>query len=296
MKNHIKQFYEEKTNAKFRTFVNYYRGYNKFRKHNKELAEIVLRNAEFKDKHEGERCFILGNAPSIREQDLSLLENEVVMTVNQAARMKDFGKLKTNYHFFMDANFFRLDLSDSGDREIFETMKKIRTEDNNPICFFTWGGYEFAQKNQLDGWLDMRYIVFPLEFYDGYNFPIDFTRLVPGFSTVVQMAIYMAIYMGFKEIYLLGCDCTGILSVINTKLGDADNILYGYEQTKATVVFNNKVIKDNPMEDYMLAFYNMFRDYRLLGELCKNNGCKLFNATKGGILDSIPRVRYEELF
>lgn len=296
MKNYIKQFYEEKTSVRFRTFVNYYRGYSKFRKHNKELAEIVLRNAEFKDKHKGERCFILGNAPSIKEQDLSLLENEVVMTVNQAARMEDFRKLKTNYHFFIDASFFRLDLSNSGDREIFETMKKIRTEDNNPICFFTWGGYEFARKTQLDEWLDMRYIVFPLEFYDGYNLPIDFTRLVPGFSTVVQMAIYTAIYMGFKEIYLLGCDCTGILSVINTKLGDTDHLLYGYEQTKATVTFNNKAIKNNPMEDYMLAFYNMFRDYRLLGELCKNNGCKLFNATEGGILDSIPRVSYEALF
>ena len=59
------------------------RGVNKAFKKNKEIRALVGSNAEFKDIHKGQRCFIVGNGPSLNDEDLSLLENEYVFTVNK---------------------------------------------------------------------------------------------------------------------------------------------------------------------------------------------------------------------
>jgi len=37
---------------------------------------------QFRDKHKGERCFIIGNGPSLRNTDISLLEDEITFGVN----------------------------------------------------------------------------------------------------------------------------------------------------------------------------------------------------------------------
>ena len=38
---------------------------------------------DYKNKHQGERCFILGNGPSLKDIDLSLLENEITFGTNR---------------------------------------------------------------------------------------------------------------------------------------------------------------------------------------------------------------------
>ena len=47
---------------------------------------------------------------------------------------------------------------------------------------------------------------------------------IPSFTTVVQYCIIVAIYMGFNEIYLLGCDSTGIVATINCALNQKNKI------------------------------------------------------------------------
>ena len=36
-----------------------------------------------KDTHRGQRCFIIGNGPSLKNTDLALLENEVTFGLNR---------------------------------------------------------------------------------------------------------------------------------------------------------------------------------------------------------------------
>ena len=37
----------------------------------------------FKNKHDGQRCFIIGNGPSLTAEDLNLLKNEVTFAANR---------------------------------------------------------------------------------------------------------------------------------------------------------------------------------------------------------------------
>jgi hypothetical protein len=41
------------------------------------------RLAALKDAHRGERCFLIGNGPSLKQTDLSLLKNEFTIGTNR---------------------------------------------------------------------------------------------------------------------------------------------------------------------------------------------------------------------
>ena len=58
--------------------------------YNKRIAKTLDMNKEFENKYAGKRCFILGNGPSLKDEDLSVLKDEYVFTVNQFARKENF--------------------------------------------------------------------------------------------------------------------------------------------------------------------------------------------------------------
>ncbi len=49
---------------------------------NSKNKKLLNKNKKFKNIHKGNRCFILGNGLSLKQQDLTLLKNEYVFTVN----------------------------------------------------------------------------------------------------------------------------------------------------------------------------------------------------------------------
>ena len=49
------------------------------------------------------------------------------------------------------------------------------------------------------------------------------------------------------------------------------------------------------MEDELRSFSEVFRAYRIFYEYTKKRGVKLVNCTEGGLLDCIPREKYEDV-
>ena len=91
--------------------------------------------------------------------------------------------------------------------------------------------------------------------------------------------IQFAVYMGFSEIYLLGVDFN--YSNNNTEINAAcyfDNRLY-----------NNNLAYALPKPEVTLASYQTAREY------CKNNGIKIYNATRGGKLEVFERINFDEV-
>lgn len=270
-------------------------GWSKFKKKYLEIATQVKTNEQFKNKYCGERCFIIGNGPSLKTQDLTWLGSEYVFTCNQIMRNPIYPSLKSNFHFFADPTFFELKKESSADMEVLELMRRINTEGNSPVCFFATEGYGFSKEFELDKELDLHYFAHRLEFTDEYDSELQFERFVPNLHTVVHYAIAMAIYMGFKEIYLVGCDCTNVVTAVNTRLRDGNGAEYAYEisqnEKDRMQQRNSKIM----MEDELKSFSEVFRAYRLFGEYCAKRGINLVNCTNGGLLDSLPRKKYEEV-
>ena len=249
-------------------------------------------NHELENIHKGKRCFVIGNAPSLNTQDLSVLKDEIVLTVNQISRNKQFKSLNTNYHFWADPGFFK-ENSKEGDKELLEVMMSVNTEGNRPVCFFPLEVKEFVSKKKLDQILNVRYFVPGHILFDQYK-KIDFSGMIPGMNTVVQYAIMLGIYMGCTEIYLLGCDCTGILSYIETKT-DSGNFEYAYDISQAEAERMKAMLGGVSCEQTFYGWAKIFEGYRLLGEYCKQKGVQFINVTNGGILDCLPRKKFENV-
>ena len=246
-------------------------------------------NKKFKELHKGERCFILGNGPSLKTEDLKTLENEYVFSVNQISRHPDFEYIKPTYHFWADANFFDIDENKPEDLELLEIMKKVKTTDNSPFCFFPVQQRDFIEKYELEKELKIAYFASGMLFPEGFNGKIDYTKFVPGFGTVVQWCVTMAIYMGFSEIYLLGCDNTSILTTIKSALKRNDDNDYGYSVTENERKRMEGLLEKQSLEAYVNSYLETLKGYRYLFDYCEKRNIKLVNCSSTSVIDSIPR-------
>lgn len=252
----------------------------------------IKKNKEFQNKYSGKRCFIIGNGPSLNKQDLSLLKDEYVFTVNQMMRDKRFEQLQSNFHIIADPLYFNLDLENEYHKKIIELLKKIKTINNSPECFFPIQAKQFIDKLELD--LPIHYFFFGCNMYESYRKKINYAKSVPGFFNVVQFAITLAIYCGFSEIYLIGCDMTGYREVEENAYGNYEEDKHCYHLSEEEK--KNVLHKGRTCEEYFNGFAHMFTDYRRLAEYAEQRNIKLINATEGGVLDSLHREKYESLF
>lgn len=216
----------------------------------------------FADLHLGERCFIVATGPSITIKDLDILyeNNEVCIGVNRIYLAFQKTKWRPKYYaisdpdvtFFWKNDILNLDVDakfisdiawNFSDAEVTSSMYKyhfIRQSEKEKIKFsddFSKGGYV-------------------------------------GSTVVYDVALQLAVYMGFKEIYLLGTDCTT----------SAEN-KYFYDQ-----YITSKVKK------YSLDVSNIMRAYEVARRYADEHGIKIYNATRGGNLEIFERVKFECLF
>lgn len=251
-------------------------------------------NGKLKNVGKGKRCFILGNGPSLKTEDLTQLAGEDVFTVNQAARHPDFPILRSKVHLWADRNFFVWDDSKPEDKELINFMKAVNTGDNKPLCFFPADLQCLLEERNLHNELNIRY------FYPGVvaksdQEDIDFTQKIPIFNGVVLYAIALATYMGYSEIYVLGIDTTSILVNIKSFLGKNDDDDYCYSVTSNEKKRLERMLARQTLEQQAESFLKSLRQYRILHEYCERRGIKLVNCSSTTLVESLPRMSLKEV-
>ena len=96
--------------------------------------------------------------------------------------------------------------------------------------------------------------------------------------TVTYSAIQLAAYMGFKAIYLIGCDCNY----------SADNTVKK-ESYPDPRMFDEKATGMPPNISYQFMAYEVGR------QECEKKGITIYNATRGGMLEVFERVSLDEV-
>lgn len=271
---------------------NFYRMYKVKKQYGKTLY-LLRQNSEFRNIHMGKRCFILGNGPSVNKLDFSILKDEITFTVNQLSRREDFYKIKTNYHMWADERFFDIDEGRPEDMELLRTMIAVKTADNNPVIFYKLPAHDMIKKYHLDETLNIRYFMECGRMSNRAS--CDFSKLVPSFSTVVHYLVLLAVYMGFKDIYLLGCDCTGIINTVQSRIETSDSMQYAYNITENE---RRRMLKSNtmyPIKDELRWYASIFDDYELLQKYCLRHNVNLLNATEGSLIDCLPKVQLSDV-
>jgi len=235
------------------------------------------KNIELKDIHKGKRCFVVGNGPSINEQDLTLLKDEIVFMVNRAFLDPRYEIIKPKYHVIVDPKLA------TGEWPI--TFLDEIAKKNPDVTFLlnsSWFDLEIFQSYKEKYkiyWIDQS-----LEFTPYIkNRKVDLTRRTYS-KFVVEQGITASIYMGAKEIYFTGVEGNGIAYLM---LG-MNSHSYG----------TNKEDLDLRWENISRSCYsgsNWLKCWNNISQYCKMNNIKFFNLTIGGIMTMAERKNFEEV-
>lgn len=135
------------------------------------------------------RCFILGNAPSLLNEDLSLIKNEDIFTCNRGYKIKS-----------LDLDFKYYVLADRKHAQVFH--KEIEQETSHAKRFFSSA---LKKRNTIEIFHN-QYTMFNRTEELLTKFPDTFEQGWGRTRNVVTDAIIIAYFLDYKEIYLLGVD------------------------------------------------------------------------------------------
>lgn len=227
--------------------------------------QSIARLTEFKNKYQGERCFIIGNGPSLKNTDTSKLKDEYTFGMNRIyLAFPDWG-FKTS--FFVSINNLVIEQC-VDDIEALDMPK-----------FLTWRSREWITPGENTNFLHTT--------YTGPKFSPDVRRRVFEGATVTYVAMQLAFHMGFEEVILIGVDHNF------KEKGEANKtvVSQGDDESHFDARYFGKGFKwQLPDLDMSEVAYTMAR------ESYKQAGRKIVDATVGGKLQVFEKVPYESLW
>lgn len=257
--------------------------------------QLLEANGELKGTKKGKRCFVLGNGPSLKTENLAALAGEDVFTVNQAARNPQFSSIKPLFHFWADPHFFTVDESKAEDREFIDVMCAVNANGNRPQCFFPIQQLDFVKRFHLEEKLYVRYFCSYHLMSEDYMGDFDFSTHFPQFSGVVLWAIALAVYMGYTEIYVLGIDSTSLMVNMKSYLGQNDDDDYSYAVTPNEQKRLSRMVQRQSLGRQAQSFIESLQQYEMMARYCAERGIKLVNCSSTTLVDTLPRMSLSEV-
>lgn len=221
----------------------------------------------------GGRCFVIANGPSLTGADLDMIADEKSLACNRIFTAFSETRWRPTYWA-------------CSDEKIVETVASGRPQ-NIPL-FVTKACWDY-----VDGNLNNAVYIKDLYLKDHFC-KTNMLSWWPMSATVAVFTIELAMYMGFKEIILLGYDCT--FSVRGSRHAGNEEI---YKQDDAFLEKDRNRLKDRHMsiEEYDKHLLNMIMsDYKSDREYAEKHGVKIWNATRGGRLEIFKRKQLEDFF
>lgn len=231
---------------------------------------------KLKNKHKDKRFFLLGNGPSLNIDDLELLKNEITLAANKIYLVYKNTSWRPKYYFVEDNLVYTQNYNEIRDlKDSIKLFPRYALNWEKPIK----DSYYFNLK----------------QFPNRDDFPQFNPDPINGMfwgSTVVFTMIQWAIYLGSKEIYLLGVD-------------------FNFDVPKKQLVN-----EDNRIELICEGENNHFhKDYRKIGEKwnlpnletqvksftkakanAEEHGIKIYNASRETKLEVFERINFDKLF
>lgn len=135
------------------------------------------------NKHRGQRCFIVGNGPSLNQTDLSLLQNEYTITTNRAYLMYERMGGPSSYYVSINVNVIN---------QFAEDIAQLPMPK-----FLNWVTHKNA--NFTDSTIFIRTV-------QDFDFSFQPQHFLYEGSTVTYAAMQIAYYLGFQQVILIGVD------------------------------------------------------------------------------------------
>ena len=229
------------------------------------------------NRHAGERCFVIGLGPSLKVEDLERLKNEYTFAANSIFLLFDKTDWRPTYYACIDTkgherfvNSMNQEIISEGDIPQMEAylsskIKLSKLTGKERFLHIHFGNHS---RNRMLTKRMKRCGDISIALYDMF--------------TVTNAALEIAMYMGFKEIYLLGVDCDfsgsgGKIHFIDTDIDEMQRHTPGRQRAYD---YGARLMQDG---------------YECMAKAAKEEGVKIFNATRGGALEVFPRVDFDSI-
>lgn len=226
--------------------------------------------SRFKGIHRGQRCFIVATGPSLRIEDLDVLyeNNEYCIGVNGIVNAYNITNWRAQYYCISDPVGTVL-------------WGKHIDEMTSSEIFISDAAWPYEKGTYVkDNRIFKYHLDLCLEWDKQLNEVVDISKTTFwGGTVVIDIAIPLAFYLGFKEIFLLGTDC----SVPSDK---HEKIKHFYKRNKET----------ERLENVAGEMSRVFKNYEFVKQYAELQKVKIYNATRGGNLDVFERVDFDSLF
>lgn len=241
---------------------------------NEKNRKIVKKNESYLDFHKNDRCFILGTGPTLGDltaNQIKLLKNEKTFALNSLYKSKIGQEIYPNYYALVDNNYWEDAFYKQSLLDIVDKYKE------HPPVFIT----DIRAHDIFNGMKNIKEVIY----LHAKKYPIDsidfqLHKNTYGLMNVVSVCIATAIYMGFKEIYLLGCDYNAFCNFGRGHCYDDKDEL---SENRYNLAF-------------YLKYYHITTEFHyLIAKFAKENDIRIVNLSDVSLLDAYPRMPVSEI-
>lgn len=235
----------------------------------------------FKDKYKGEMCFIIGNGPSLRIEDLDKLTGKHCFAANGIYQMYPHTNWRPEFYFSQDSLMTQDILLKDIDKVL--ESKAIFTSVNSKMI-------ELCDKYDNIQYMRLYYEE------DGLGLPqfsTECDKKINLSCTVTYSMLQMAAYMGFRTIYLIGMDCSYPYEVLENGTVICNNNVKDYGDIIGELF---KEIPKGTKGFWAAENYQHIKGYKAAKQFAESNNIQIYNATRGGKLEVFERVDLDSLF
>ena len=152
----------------------------------------------YKDKHKGQRCFIIGNGPSLSENDLDLIADDHAIAMNCIPLLYGPTVWRPSYYVYSSVNVDVPNWGEAWQQSVTEAVACPKTTS------FIWRRFAHAvHKPGNIVWLDS----ITLQPIGGEgSFSTNMAQYMSKTGTTMNLAFQMAYYMGFDPVIVIGAD------------------------------------------------------------------------------------------
>ncbi|MGD9091953.1 MAG: DUF115 domain-containing protein [Anaerolineales bacterium] len=227
--------------------------------------DSIQKLAKYKNVHQGKRCFIIGNGPSLKQTELIHLAGEFTFGMNRIYLM--FPELGFPTSYYLSINSLVVEQCSSDIRSLpvpkflsWRSRNLIQPTDDTIFLHTTYTGPKFAR--------DAR------------------SRLWEG-ATVTYVALQLAFFMGFERVFLIGVDHNfSTKGAPNTTVVSEGDDPDHFDSRYFGKGFRWQLPDLETSE----------RAYGMAADAYQQVGRQVLDATVGGKLTVFPKVDYNSLF
>ena len=232
------------------------------------FKKTIKRSKTIKNKYKGKRCFILGNAPTIKNIDIKLLKDEYVFVMSTFYNHPDYKSLNKSF-------FSCVQIPDSiNDKDKLVLLKAIDKNTTTTKTFFlSLEQKKMIERNSLFKDKDIYYIATTFK-----KRSFDLSKITRRYLTNVIQTLEVAMYLGFTEIYLH--------SVNLNSLATDGKYRYFFDRTSLPVK-DIAINGDSSSKDFFAEaqiLNSLFKDFKEVKEYARENNHKVYITNKESLL------------